>query len=73
MNPLMNAILPKQGNNLMQVMQMLQQGDPEQIAEQMLQSNPKFKQFMEMNKGKTPEQVARENGIDLNALMRQFK
>lgn len=52
---------------------MLQQGNPEQIAQQMLQNNPQFKQFMDMNKGKTPEQVAKENGIDLNTIMGQFK
>ena len=71
MNPLMMAM--QGGNNkmarAMQVMKMLRSGNPEQIARQMMRSNPQFRQFVEANKGKTPEQVAQEHGIDLN----QFK
>lgn len=71
MNPLMMAM--QGGNNkmaqVMQVMKMLRSGNPDQIAQQMMQSNPQFRQFVEQNKGKTPEQVAEEYGIDLN----QFK
>lgn len=71
MNPLMMAM---QGSNnkmaqAMRVMKMLRSGNPEQIAQQMMQNNPQFRQFVEANKGKTPEQVAKEHGIDLN----QFK
>lgn len=70
MNPLMMAM---QGSNskmaqAMQVMKMLRSGNPEQIAQQMMQSNPQFRQFVEANKGKTPEQVAREHGFDLNQI-----
>lgn len=50
------------------LMKMLRSGNPEQIAQQMMQSNPQFRQFIEANKGKTPEQVAREYGVDLNQL-----
>lgn len=71
MNPLFQAM--NGGNNKMaqvaNVMRMLKSGNPEQIAQQMMQSNPQFRQFVEQNKGKTPEQVAKENGIDLS----QFK
>lgn len=74
MNPLMMAM---QGANspmnrmgqVANLMKMLRSGNPEQIAQQMMQINPQFRQFMEANKGKTPEQVAQEHGIDLN----QFK
>lgn len=66
MNPLFQAM---NGNNKMaqvaNVMRMLRSGNPEQIAQQMMQSNPQFRQFVEANKGKTPEQVAKEHGIDL--------
>ena len=70
MNPLMMAM---QGSNnkmaqAMQVMKMLRSGNPEQIAQQMMQNNPQFRQFVEANKGKTPEQVAREYGVDLNQI-----
>ena len=76
MNPLFQAMNGGNMGKMQQiagVMQMLKSGNPEQIAQQMMQSNPRFKQFMEQNKGKTPEQVAKENGIDLNAIMGQFK
>lgn len=67
MNPLFQAM--SGGNNKMaqvaNVMKMLKSGNPEQMAMQMMQNNPQFRQFVEQNKGKTPEQVAQEHGIDL--------
>ena len=74
MNPLMMAMQGANNpiNKMRQVanlMKMLRSGNPEQIAQQMMQINPQFRQFMEANMGKTPEQVAQEHGIDLN----QFK
>lgn len=71
MNPLFQAMNGGNMGKMQQiagVMQILKSGNPEQIAQQMMQSNPRFKQFMEQNKGKSPEQVARENGIDLSQL-----
>ena len=73
MNPLMMAM---QGANspankmehIANVMKMLKTGNPEMIAQQMMQSNPQFRQFVEANKGKSPEQVAKEYGIDLNQI-----
>lgn len=73
MNPLMMAM---QGANspmnkigqVANVLKMLRSGNPEQIAQQMMRINPQFRQFVEANKGKTPEQVAREYGVDLNQL-----
>lgn len=76
MNPLFQAMaggMTGGNNQIATLMQMLKGGNPEQIAQQMMQSNPRFKQFMEQNKGKTPEQVAKENGIDLGSYMGQFK
>lgn len=73
MNPLMMAMqgtstpMNKMGQ-VANVMKMLRSGNPEQIAHQMMQSNPQFRQFMESNKGKTPDQVAREHGFDLSQL-----
>lgn len=43
--------------------------DPQQAFNSMMQSNPQFAQFIESNRGKTPEQVAREHGIDLSTMM----
>lgn len=78
MNPLMmamqgaNSPMNKMGQ-VANVLKMLRSGNPDQIAQQMMRSNPQFRQFVEANKGKTPEQVAKENGIDLNQIMGQFK
>lgn len=46
---------------------------PEQLMQSMMKSNPQFAQFVEQNRGKSPEQIAREHGIDLGAVMQAFK
>lgn len=78
MNPLMMAM--QGANNPMNkmgqvanVLKMLRSGNPEQIARQMMQNNPQFRQFVEANKGKTPEQVAREYGVDIGQLKQMMK
>lgn len=70
MNPLMNAMGGRtpQTNGLANIMKLLKSGNPEQIAQQMMRQNPKFREFMEANKGKSPEQVAQEHGFDLSQL-----
>lgn len=78
MNPLMLAMQGANNpmNKMRQVanlMKMLRTGNPEQIARQMMQSNPQFRKFVEQNKGKTPEQVAKEYGLDWKTIMGQFK
>lgn len=54
-------------------------GDPMQMLSQMAQSNPQMAQAMQMLQGKSPQQIqsmvqnmANEQGVDLNALARQF-
>ena len=49
-----------------QTVSMLRGQDPRQVALQMAQRNPQFAAFMQHNQGKTPEQIAAENGIDMN-------
>ena len=49
-----------------QTMDMLRGQDPRQIAQLMAQRNPQFAAFLQQNQGKTPEQIAAENGIDMN-------
>lgn len=76
MNPLFQAMsggMTGGNNQIATLMQMLHGGNPEQIAQQMMQSNPQFRQFMERNKGKSPEQVAKENGIDLGSFVSRLK
>ena len=43
------------------------------MAQQALMSNPQFAEWYRQNQGKTVEQVARENGIDLDMLRRIFQ
>lgn len=66
MNPLMQAMTGGRMNQAMDMLRMMKNGNPEQIFQSMMNSNPQFRQFVEANKGKTPEQVAQENGIDLS-------
>lgn len=39
----------------------------------MMEANPQFAAFVDQNKGKSPEQTARENGIDSNMVQKTFK
>lgn len=42
--------------------------NPDAVFNQMLQSDPQFAQFVKDNKDKSPEQIAQENGLDLNMI-----
>lgn len=73
MNPLASMMNNGPQNPIANILQMLKSGDPNQIAARLMQSNPQFKQFVEANKGKTPEQVASEHGVNLSQIMGGFK
>lgn len=45
---------------------------PDAVFSALMGSNPMFRQFVEQNRGKSPEQIARENGIDFAALKSRF-
>lgn len=45
-------------------------GDPSGLFNQMMASNPQFRTFVQDNRGKTPQQIAQEHGIDLGQVMR---
>ena len=49
-----------------QTISMLRGQDPRQVAQLMAQRNPQFAAFLQQNQGKPPEQIAAENGIDMN-------
>lgn len=70
MNPLMQSVGQQMGGgmNVFKVIQMLKGRNPQEVFNQMMQNNPAFRNFYEANKGKSPEQVAKEHGIDLNQL-----
>jgi hypothetical protein len=48
-----------------QTLGMLRGQDPRQVALQMAQRNPQFAAFLQQHQGKSPEQIAAENGIDM--------
>ena len=51
---------------LSDIMQQMRTMTPEGLAQRMMSENPQFRQFVEQNQGKSPEQIAREHGVDLN-------
>ena len=68
-------------NNPMQMISSMMRGggNPQQILQQLMQQDPRVGQAMQMIQGKSPqelrqmaENLAKERGVDLNALMQQF-
>lgn len=63
MNPILQALTSK--NNIPM--------NPDALFNNMMQSNPQFKDFVEQNKNKTPEEIIRSYGANpalLNLLKR---
>lgn len=72
MNPIAQALDGNgRGNNTMQLVQMLRAGNPQAMFNQMMQNNPQFAQFVNDNRGKSVDQIARDYGVDLSAI-KQF-
>ena len=46
-----------------QLLQMIR-GNPQGMYQHLLSTNPQFAQFVNANRGKTPEQIAADYGID---------
>lgn len=77
-NPILQMLgSMRQGNSLVgrvaEVRRMLNGQGPEVLFNRMMQNNPAFAQFVQENKGKSPEQLAQEYGIDLRQIMQAFK
>lgn len=64
--------MTKQNNVIGNVIN-LSKGNPEAFFRQLMSSNPQFRNFINSNQGKTAEQIARENGIDINAVYKMMK
>ena len=71
MNPLMASIGPM--NNMRQMMQMvngikqmMNGQNPDTVMKLFAQKNPQFDQFLRDNHGKSPQQIAKEYGLDWN-------
>ena len=67
MNPILSMLQNSGGNLLSQISSiknMLEGKNADELYNNMLQNNPQFKAFVEQNKGKSIEQIAKENGIN---------
>lgn len=62
-NPLQSA---------MRAVNMMRHANPEQVMQAMMRDNPQFAEFINANKGKSPEQIASEHGIDINVIKQMF-
>ena len=78
MNPLMASMGPM--NNMRQMMQMvngikkmMNGQNPDTVMKLFAQKNPKFAQFLRDNQGKSPEQIARDYGLDWNMVQNFLK
>ena len=70
-NPIATAMLKNNSNNGLAGLSQLasiMKGDPNKVYEEMMKTNPKFAKFVKENEGKSPEQIAKENGIDPSIL-----
>lgn len=45
-------------------------GDPDAAMEHMMRTNPQFAEFVNANRGKTPEQICSDYGLDIGPLRR---
>ena len=79
MNPLMQAMGGGPLGNLHSMMGQIGQlkqmfsGDPNAAIQMLSQRNPQFAQFMRDNQGKSPEQIAKEYGIDWAQIQQYMK
>lgn len=56
---------------LRQMAQMMRGQNPQQLVQSFAAQNPRFAEFLRRNQGKSPEQIAQEQGIDMG-LLRQI-
>ena len=78
MNPLMTSMNPM--GNMRQMMQMvgsikqmMSGQNPDVVMKLFAQKNPQFAQFVKDNQGKSPEQIAKDYGLDWNIVQNFFK
>ena len=72
-NPILQMVhgTGQQGQQMNLLSLLKYRNNPGAIFNDMINKNQQFRQFVEANKGKSAEQIARENNIDVN-LLRQF-
>lgn len=77
MNPILQMLNNPQSSNILsqfnQIRNMLSGKNPDDMYNQLMKNNPQFRQFVEANANKTPQQIASENGIDFNTIEQFMK
>ena len=69
MNPILSVLnQPNSRNLLSQINGLLSGKNPDAVFSDLLQNNPQFRSFVEQNKGKTPERIASENGLNIEQI-----
>ena len=53
--------------NIPQIMR-LAQGNPQDLFNNLMQTNPNFAEFVRKNQNKSPEQIAADYGVDLSVI-----
>lgn len=74
----MNPLLGMMNNNPMMqnigaIKNLMSCRNPRDVMQMMLQRDPRFSQFVNENKGLTPEQIAQKYGIDFEQVKRMMK
>lgn len=70
-----SSLFPKNQQNPLQMLnsiKALANGNPQAMFNQMLNTNPQFAKFVNENKGLSPEQIARNYGVDLSLVKNFF-
>jgi len=69
---MMQRATPNGNNNMLSVINnakaMLSGNNPQAAVQMLAQQNPQFAKFLNDNANKSPQQIAQENGIDINAI-----
>ena len=70
-----SSLFPKNQQNPLQMLndiKALANGNPQAMFNQMLNTNPQFAKFVNENKGLSPEQIAKNYGVDLSQVKKFF-
>ena len=74
MNPILQKLnpgnQPQQGGLLRRLMS---GGKPNQLYQELMNSNEQFRNFVNENQGKSPEEIARAYGVDINPILGMIK
>lgn len=68
MNPILQRMNGQKNQNNISSIKDILSGDPNKVMQNMMSNNPQFADFVNKNKGKSPQQIAMEYGVDFNQI-----